>query len=168
MNKIIKSIVDELDRGMEEAQMDLEYDKWRQNIPGKPGWYLIKTNTPVEVLMKCTRIHKAHINIPETIKKKSKLSDVGIAIIQSGDAEYIVYNGEANNLKARAREHAKGHPQTYCLGLSDYMALRNYRWTFCYVPASEGKSLPDGDKTLRTAVEQAWRAKHGWPILCSK
>jgi hypothetical protein len=31
----------------------------------------------------------------------------------------VVYNGEAKNLKARAREHDDGHPKTYCLGV-DY------------------------------------------------
>ncbi len=169
MNKVMRSIVNEIDRKFKCLQINFEDDSWRESIPSEAGWYLIKTNTPSAVLKsveppKC----KAHTNIPGTVNNTSILQDSGIAIIQSDDEDYVVYNGEARNLKARAREHERGYPKTYCLGLSNYETLRSYKWTFCYVAVSSCKVLPNGDKILRFAVEQAWRAKNGWPILCRK
>ncbi len=169
MNDVLKRIIDEVDLKWEEVRMNFENDTWRESIPSEPGWYLIKTNAPVDVLKGIGRPkYKAHTNIPETIDRTSKLKDIGIAIIQSANGAYVVYNGEAGNLKARAREHTKGHPKTYCLGLSDYETLANYKWTFCYVPLSRCRGLSEGDEALRLAVEQGWRAKNGWPILCRK
>jgi hypothetical protein len=149
--------------------MNFEDNSWRENIPPEPGWYLIKTNTPIDVLRSVGQPKfKAHINIPDTIKNTSRLQDLGIAITQSGSSDYVVYSGEAGNLKARAREHECGHPKTFCLGLTNYATLHQHRWTFCYVALSRCKVFSNGDKLLRLAVEQAWRAKNGWPILCKK
>ena len=170
MNKSMKSIIDEIDQKFKCLQINFEDDSWRETIPSEAGWYLIKTNTPIVVLKSVESPKwKAHINIPETVNNTSMLQDSGIAIMQSGDEDYVVYNGEAKDLKARAREHERGHPRTYCLGLSNYETLRRYKWTFCYVVLSSCKVLPIGkDKILRLAVEQGWRAKNGWSILCRK
>jgi len=171
MNKVTQSIIDEIDQKLKCLRINFEDESWRTSIPAEAGWYLIKTNTPIAVLKSVgppKPKYKAHINIPETINNTSMLQDSGIAVMQSNDKDYVVYNGEAKNLKARAREHECGHPKTYCLGLSNYETLRSYRWTFCYVTVSSCEVLPNGDKFLRLAVEQGWRAKNGWPILCSK
>lgn len=169
MNKMTKDIIDEIDQEFKCLQISFEDSSWRKTIPSEAGWYLIKTNTPISVL-KSTEPprYKAHINIPQTVNNSSILQDLGIAIIQSDDEDYVVYNGEADNLKARAREHECGHPKTYCLGLSNYETLCRYKWTFCYVAVSSCKVLPNTNKLLRLSVEQGWRAKNGWPILCSK
>ena len=169
MKKVIKSIIDEIDQKFKCLQINFQDDLWRKIIPAEAGWYLIKTNTPIGVQKSVgSPKYKAHINIPETINTTSILQNSGIAIVQSDDEGYIVYNGETANLKARAREHVCGHPRTYCLGLSNYETLRGYKWTFCYVAVSNCKVLPNGDKLLRLAVEQGWRAKNGWPVLCRK
>lgn len=170
MNKVMKAIIDEIDPKFKCLRMNFEDESWRKSIPSEAGWYLIKTNTPIATL-KSVRPPKEgykHTNIPETIDQTSGLQKSGLAIIQSQGEDYIVYNGQSENLKARAREHERGHGKTYCLGLSNYQTLLSFKWTFCYVPVSEYKDFPSGDKLLRLAVEQAWRAKHGWPILCKK
>ena len=169
MNKVMQSIIDEIDRNFECLQIDFGDASWRKSIPAEAGWYLVKTNAPTTVLKSVAPPrHKAHINIPETVNNTSMLQDSGIAIIQSDDEDYVAYNGETRNLKARAREHERGHPKTYCLGLSNYYTLRSYKWTFCYVAVSNCKVLPNADKLLRLAVEQGGRAKNCWPILCRK
>ncbi len=171
MNKIMQNIIDEIDQKFECLQINFEDDSWRRSIPAEAGWYLIKTNTPIAVLKSVglpRPENKAHTNIPQAINDTSMLQGSGIAIIQSDAEAYVVYNGEADNLKARAREHECGHSKTYCLGLSNYETLRSYKWTFCYVTVSNCKVLPNGNKLLRLAVEQGWRAKNGWPILCRK
>ena len=171
MNKVMQSIVNEIDRKLKCLQMNFEDDSWRKSIPSEAGWYLIKTNTPIvklEGVGPPKPENKAHINIPQTISNTSMLRDSGVAIMQSDNSDYVVYNGETKNLKARAREHVRGHSKTYCLGLSDYETLRCYKWTLSYVAVSDYKAVPNDNKLLRLAVEQAWRAKHGWPVLCKK
>jgi len=171
MNKVMQNIIDEIDQKFKCSQINFEDDSWRKSIPSEAGWYLIKTNMPIDKL-KSVRPpkpeNKAHINIPETISDTSMLQDSGIAIMQSDDEDYVVYNGETGNLKARAREHVCGHRKTYCLGLSNYETLRCYKWTLSYMAVSDYKAVPNDNKLLRLAVEQAWRAKHGWPVLCKK
>ena len=169
MNRMLKDIIDEIDQKFKCLQIDFADVSWRRDVPSEAGWYLIKTNTPIKVLISTEPPqYRAHINIPQTVNNSSILQDLGIAITQSDDEDYVVYNGEAENLKARAREHECGHPKTYCLGLSNYQTLRRYKWIFCYVAVSSCKVHPNIDKLLRLAVEQGWRAKHGWPILCRK
>ncbi len=171
MNRVMKAILDEIDQKFKCLRIDFEDKSWRKSIPREAGWYLIKTNTPIATLHSVKLLQETHhINIPETIEKASELQKLSIAIKQNKEEDYVVYSGEAQNLNARAREHERGHPKTYCLGLKDHTTLLNYRWTFCYVPMSECKVKvpPKGEKLLRLAIEQTWRAKHGWPILCNK
>jgi len=169
MNQVLNTLLDEIDHKLRCVEINFEDRSWRENIPSESGWYLVKTNTPIDVLRSIEQPkYEAHINIPDTIQAMSGLRALGITIEQSVNNGYVVYNGEAKNLKARAREHECGHEKTYCLGLGDYEVLRGYKWTFCYVAASWCKTLPPEDKALRLAVEQGWRAKHGWPILCKK
>lgn len=174
MNKAIMSIIEEIDGSFKCVEISFLNDEWRKDIPSEPGWYLIKTNTPLDVLKELEPPKsKSHISILATIKQTSQLGELGITINQLGNGGlYAVYSGEAKNLKYRAREHARGHEKTYCLCLDNYKkVLRDYKWLFCYVPVSTCKSLTSidkDDKLLRLGVEQGWRTKHGWPILCRK
>lgn len=174
MQESIWNVLDEIDQKWICLQIDFENDSWRKNIPSEPGWYVIKTNTPLLVLKSVNTPvfeRRAHRNIPQAINNVIILRNLGVVINQSSTEDYVVYNGEANNLKARAREHECGHYKTYCLGLSNYKEdLGSYRWSFCYVTASSCSLLTGNgkDKLLRTAIEQFWRARHGWPILCHR
>jgi hypothetical protein len=167
-NEVIERILNEIDLKIKYVQINFNDKTWRKNVPSEPGWYWIKTDTPIEVLRRVKapqKERKAHINIPETINETFGLQ--GIATTQRGNDNYVVYNGEASNLKARAREHERGHAKTYCLGLSNYETLSNKRWILGYVAASSCKVSPN-NKLLRVAMEQAWRTINGWPILCKK
>ena len=169
INEVIKRILNDIDQEIKSVPIKFGDETWRKDIPSAPGWYMIKTDAPIEALSGVRPPlgeHKAHINIPETIRETSALLDMGIAISPKGD--YVVYSGETHDLKARAREHERGHGKTNCLGLSNYEDLRRYKWTFCYVALSNVGVLSSDNKLLRTAVEQAWRTKYGWPILCKK
>ena len=173
MNEAIKRVFHEIDQLAKCLTMNFEDPTWREGIPSKPGWYLVKTNAPVEALRAVgPPKYKAHINFPDTIAATTGLQDAGMAIMPPAEGEnYVVYNGEAKNLKARAREHDDGHPKTYCLGLSNYKSLHKYWWTFCYLPLSSCTAFSvkiQDDKLLRLAGEQGWRVYNGWPILCKK
>ncbi len=164
----LERILDEIDRKLKCEQIDFENDAWRKDIPSEAGWYLIKTNAPLHLLKAIRRSHKAHADFHLIINCTSALQGHGMAIVQAGNEDYVVYNGQAANLKARAREHECGHPKTYCLAVSDHRSLRSYRWSFCYVPASGLCGVVDSDPLFRVAVEQGWRSRHGWPVLCQR
>jgi hypothetical protein len=169
MNNSLDNIIAQVDANLTCIPIDFNDSSW-SIIPAKPGWYVITTNMPIEHLRTLAPPqHKAHINIPRTIESASSLYMLNIAIKQSENEHYVVYNGEAYNLKARAREHICGHAKTYCLCLSEYEIVRQYEWRFCYATVSSCCREPHStSKSLRLAVEQGWRAKHGWPILCGK
>lgn len=169
MNKALDNIITEVDANLTYVQINFDDNAWGNSIPAQAGWYLITTNMPINELRAIAPPqHKAHINIPRAIHNVSSLNEVGIAIRQFENEHYVVYNGEAGNLKSRAREHVYGHPKTYCLGLSKYDVLSQYEWRFYYTLISSCQGITREDKSLRLAVEQGWRAKHGWPVLCSK
>ena len=169
MSNKLDSIITEVDSHLKCIPIQFTNDDWRKDIPSKPGWYHIKTDTPFAILEYLNPPQfSAHINIPQTISNNAPLTELGIVISQKRADEYTVYNGEASNLKARAREHTRGHSKTFCLGLSNYKVVDKYRWSFCYTAALSCKSIKDIKKALSLAVEQGWRAKHGWPILCKK
>ena len=164
----LERILDQIDQNLECVQIDFGSEAWRRSIPSKPGWYLVRTNTPLHSLKAIRRAHKAHADFHLIIDCTSALQRHGMAILQSDNEDYVIYNGQAANLKARAREHQCGHPKTYCLALSDHRSLRSYRWSFCYVPTSGLRGAVDSDPLFRVAVEQGWRSRHGWPVLCRR
>ncbi|OGP63882.1 MAG: hypothetical protein A3K22_03205 [Deltaproteobacteria bacterium RBG_16_42_7] len=172
----VRDCIEEIDGKFDQknnmVQIDFSNQDWLKEIDSKTGWYFIKTNAPEEELCAVPKpVYKAHINIPGTIEGNRLLLDLDIAIKQSNKNNYVVYNGEATSLKARAREHVFGHPKTYCLGLSKYEKLHRFSWTFHFIAISDLdclKKIKDDNKLLRIAVEQGWRAKNGWPILCKK
>lgn len=173
MNQIMIKIIGGIKDNSKCLQINFDDTSWRERIPSEAGWYLIMTNTPIEILRNVgSPKYKAHINIPETIDATLLLREIGFAILpKCEDEDYVVYNGEARNLKARAREHENGHEKTSCLGLSNYKSLRSYRWSFCYLAASSCTDLikkEKDDKLLRLAIEQGWRTHNGWPILCKR
>ena len=85
-----------------------------------------------------------------------------------GHALFVVYSGEHESLKSRAREHTHGDKGTACICLSQYESLCGYQWEFHYRTCEEHAPGSNGNKMLRTYLEQKWRGEHGWPIFCAK
>jgi hypothetical protein len=144
---------------------------WWSTVPADPGWYAIETNAPVselEILAPATDCAK-HYDFSRRVAAAALLRKYGQIILPSTEGRpYVVYSGEARDLKARAREHTHGNPGTGCLGLSAYAKLADYTWTFLYRTCETHVPGANGDKLLRTLLEQRWRAKHGWPLLCTR
>lgn len=154
-------------QNMQSVVMDLSVDNWRTNIPNTGGWYFIETNTPIATLQGLgSPKGENHRNIPSVIAYSQQLIQNGLAIQRQGKGMYAVYNGEAKSLKARAREHVFGSSKTYCLGLSNYQALKKYTWKFWFL-STKKINLPD-DKGIKVFGEQIWRSENGWPILCKR
>lgn len=144
---------------------------WWSSVPAVPGWYAVETNAPVsalEVLVPAESRAK-HYNFSRRASAAALVRSYGEIILpQSAGQLYVVYSGEGQDLKARAREHTHGNGGTGCLGLSGYAALTAYTWTFLYRTCEAHVPGSNGDKLLRTLLEQRWRANHGWPLLCTQ
>lgn len=133
----IQNILNELEQILNNTKKDLNNYSQRGTIPYEPGWYLIKTNTPIGILQSVGEPqYEKHINIPKTTDETVRLQ--GITIKPIGNEEYVVYSGKAgtksSNLNARASAHFKGHSQTNCISISDYKILLNFDWSFFYAP----------------------------------
>lgn len=154
--------------GLEFIEMSFETEDWRSVIPSSPGWYFIETDTPLDILLDVgPPLGQRHYDIPKKVKESLSLRRYDACILPSNNSFYIVYSGEAKNLKSRAREHISGHPKTGCLALINYKSLHSYKWKFYFVLCPIYKD-PNESKNIRTLGEQAWRAKYGWPVLCGK
>lgn len=144
---------------------------WWSPVPAVPGWYMIETDAPVSILEKLipTADRAKHYNFARRATAAAFLLEHKEVILPSAKrGSYVVYSGEARNLKARAREHTHGNGGTACLCLSAYPELERYRWAFLHRTCEEHVPGSNGDKLLRTLLEQRWRAQHGWPLLCTR
>ena len=152
-------------------KMDLSKNsKWYLNtIPSEAGWYLIKTTAPVDILRNVGGPkQKGNYNIRQKIIDSQYLIDCDLSIKQIGNQPYVVYSGEAANLRYRAREHSFGGSGTGCLAIEKYGSLKLYNWFFSYLTCETYNPDSEGDKNLRKFGEQIWRSKNGWPVLCSQ
>jgi hypothetical protein len=168
MIKTLDSILKDIEKNTQDVVISFNDDIWGKNLPSKSGWYWIKTNTPIAVLESVGKPSgKAHINIPKTITETLKLSN--LVITQSNNSEYIIYNGQAKYIRARAKEHFDGHQKTFCLGIKEYKnSFEKYNWVFSSVTLSKITGENADNKIKRILVEQAWRPKNGWQIFCKK
>lgn len=144
---------------------------WWSSVPAAPGWYAIETDAPVSALeelvpqAECRR----HYNFFRRAAATRLLRQYSEIILPSSKrGVYVVYSGEGDNLKARAREHTHGNGGTGCLGLSSYVTLSGFSWFFRYRTCESHVPGSNGDKLLRTLLEQRWRGEHGWPLLCTR
>jgi hypothetical protein len=169
INNNLQAILKSFDDANIVVEMGYSNENWYSSIPSLPGWYVIKTNTPVDILSKVGNPEGgAHINIPKTLSEIKKVLHQELVIKQKNNEVYVVYNGRAKNLKARAREHYKGHEKTYCLSLKQYETIKDYKWYFCYYPILKLRLNDINNKMFLIIVEQAWRTENGWPILCKQ
>lgn len=170
MDKEACALVTRIEAGLLATDIDLASRTWLDGIPSVPGWYWLETDCSLAVLERLGQPKGlSHYNIPGRVRSARCLIDLGFAIVPADDTLYVVYSGHAKNLRSRAREHVFGHSKTACLGLSKYLkTLKSYQWRFRYAPLSTVQHTPCDDERLRAFGEQAWRAKHGWPVLCAE
>lgn len=90
----------------------------------------------------------------------------------------VIYNGHEANVTSRIRAHfALKNNGTGALGLNHY-PLSKKEWVvrFFSTPCFTGITADDRAQiellmrsySGRCAVESAWRAKYGWPVLCKE
>jgi hypothetical protein len=168
MKDNLEQILKELDNSMGVLEMCLSNVDWYKKLPTSSGWYAIKTDIPISVLQRLGKPKSKdyHTDIPKTIEEIKDLMQYGLVIEQKNDELYMIYNGRAKNIRARAKEHFCGCDKTYCLCLKQYPAIWDYKWYFYYYPISNLGFKQKDSKMFRQIVEEGWRTKNGWPILC--
>ncbi|SDE84323.1 hypothetical protein SAMN05421636_10814 [Pricia antarctica] len=136
-------------------------------IPTKPGIYQIRTTAPKKILsLFGTRDDKNHYNLNKKITESDKLP-IPFKILQEESEKYTVYTGHSYNLRQRFREHFRGSKGTGCLALFQLERLRHYEWSYEFNQLVGIENYSDS-KLYRTFLEQKYRSKIGWPILCSQ
>ncbi|MBK3780102.1 hypothetical protein G3A43_07515 [Paraburkholderia aspalathi] len=112
------------------ANIDLGDQEWarKSGIPGRAGWYFIRTNTPLDVLSRQALWSRTYAREDGQMAAVRNY-DIGAraARFQDDLAAYWnisdVYSGMASNLLSRAREHTFPNPGTGALALSKYPEL---------------------------------------------
>lgn len=157
------------------VQINFSDKKWHINgsIPNEPGWYFIRTDAPVDVLVQ-QRLWS------ETYRQSitGRLARVKNYRIGDRAARYDpqcprfwnieeVYSGLAKSLRDRAREHTFADPGTGGLALSKYPELADYSWTFGFFKLRDHILNGQSEWIALRIGEQIWRSKNGWPLLCA-
>ena len=152
-------------------RMTFGEQEWWDDIPAKPGWYVIETTASLSNLRAVPMPLQPGRNyrLRERVLEAGLIMEAGLAICQDhSEHSYVVYSGEHANLKSRAWEHTKGNKGTGCLCISQYKTLHAFEWTFGYLLFETHVPGHADNKRLRTLLEQKWRAEHGWPVLCAR
>lgn len=158
------------------VQIDLTDPWWysRWDIKRQPGWYFIRTDAPIEVLQRqqpwCETYFTKRARETRTTKNYN-LAQRAARFTEDMRAYWNiheVYSGMASSLADRAREHTFPDPGTAGLALGKYPELAAYNWTFGFIRLERFNAVPSGQDMLLRLGEQVWRAKNGWPLLCSE
>lgn len=145
----------------------------------RTGWYWFLARVTLEELRAIAR--------PEKLPKKG--CDIGAMAAANwetfgpellcgarDDGRLVVYNGHENDVHYRVRSHfALDNDGTGALGLQHF-PLHHRTWELRIFAAPCLPSVPEEQqarissllkvKSGRVAVETAWRARYGWPVLC--
>ncbi|CAM1340141.1 hypothetical protein [Tenacibaculum aestuarii] len=150
-------------------------DEAERNLKNVEGWYWIKTDLDFEYLSK---LH------PENQRKKGSLFYKTAGNNKKIFHEELInktyfYNGHAKKIVSRLRNHFYlQNDGTGALGINAYPILQNHTITVRYFTTEmiDNLKIPEIDKSVirnlilknigRTAIENAWRAENGFPILC--
>lgn len=171
----MQPLLDLLDSHASCVAIDLTNRSWHlnRNIGAVPGWYFIRTDAPVDVLRRQTLSPRTYVTKGGKEKKVGRYDIAARAARFTDDMQPYwntteVYSGLAKSLQDRAREHTfPNDPGTIGLALGLYPELASYTWTFGFIRLDRLAAPASGQDLLLKLGEQAWRARNGWPLLCS-
>ncbi len=160
-----------------------ESENGSKYVSKSPGWYWIGCNIDYEDLK--TLVPQETAVLPRnacSIKTltEENLSTFGNQNLCSINEQkcLIIYNGHQAGTIGRIREHFMLNNQhTGALGLKHY-PLSNRKWTLSYFTEKHIEILEANlqqqvknlvqKKSGRVAIENSWRARYGWPVLCKE
>lgn len=145
------------------------------------GWYWLITDLSVQELQAVPRPgslpHKG-CDISALSCSNSKIFGPTLLCAPDATNKVVVYNGHEGRVCDRVRSHfSLKNDRTGALGLKHY-SLQKRAWEVRVfsTPCLDSLQVEDRDrvqrimdsKSGRCAVETAWRAVFGWPILCKE
>lgn len=158
----------------------MDSDNQDKYITQSPGWYWIGANTSFDELkqLNCPaeELPGGACNIGELSATNYKTFGEEYLCKIDDSNRRIIYNGHQSNVVIRIRQHfTLKNDSTGALGLNHYpLNKKNWKIRFFGKPhisrlqeniREEVESMIE-EKSGRIAIENAWRAKYGWPILC--
>ena len=147
----------------------------------KAGWYWFLANVSLSELHAVQRpdsLPKKGCDIGALSLANSEIFGTELLCKQSEDGQLVVYNGHEGMVCDRVRAHfALMNNQTGALGLKHF-PLHDRAWEVRVFAEPCLQSLPTeaykcvgrlmNSYSGRCAVETAWRAVYGWPVLCKE
>lgn len=129
------------------------------------GFYWIYTSYSIDELMVCSKAdQKDAIDIGALAKLHYGLR--GVHNSQIGEFR-LVYNGVANPIRSRLRQHFNGGKGTGCLAIKHTSLKDLSRWRISYAAVgSQGAHIPLSYELDAKTFERLWRLEFGWPLLC--
>lgn len=158
----------------------LWFTNLKQPKPNAPGLYWFLTDSDI------TKIERP-ISLPDRgcdfdITTRNNLHTFPITLLSGNNSNglKVVYNGHENNVMSRVRQHfSLSNNNTGAIGINHYnLSYKN--WILKYFTINDIGNLEIdkfaqnvirnllNSKTGRTALENAWRVKNGWPLLCKE
>jgi hypothetical protein len=151
--------------------------------PTSPGWYWIGCDIDIQELESIYptikgKLPKSACIINELAKQNLQTFGSNSLCKKNENDCLIIYNGHQSNVIQRIRQHFMlNNDKTGAIGLRHY-PMSKIRWTVSYFAKNHIQRLKQEDrsdvkrlinnKSGRVAIENAWRAAYGWPILCKE
>ncbi len=148
-----------------------------------PGWYWIGCDLDIQELGNIFPtvegdLPKSACIINELAKKNLQTFSSNSLCKKNEKDCLIIYNGHQSNVIQRIRQHFMlNNNRTGAIGLRHY-PMSKRKWTVSYFAKNNIQRInkedrPDverliNNKSGRVAIENAWRASYGWPILCKE
>ncbi len=148
-----------------------------------PGWYWIGCEIDFQDLKDISptvekELQKSACKISDLARRNFQTFSTKNLCKKNKNASLIIYNGHQSNIINRVRQHFMlNNNRTGAIGLR-YYPLSGRKWTIIFFGKRNIKQLRDEDqpeverlireKSGRVAIESAWRAYYGWPILCKE
>lgn len=152
-------------------------------VSKSPGWYWIGCNIEYEELktlfpIEAEVLPKNACSIKTLTEENFSIFGIQNLCSTNEHQSLIIYNGHQAGTIGRIREHFMlNNENTGALGLK-YYPLSNKKWTLSYFTEKHiDKLAPDlqeqvknlvRKKSGRVAIENSWRARYGWPVLCKE
>ncbi|ANQ86145.1 hypothetical protein dqs_3117 [Azoarcus olearius] len=145
------------------------------------GWYWFLADLSIDELQALDRPNTLPLkgcNVGETSRANWETFGPELLCKSSEDGRLVVYNGHEDSVCSRVRAHfALNNDRTGALGLRHFL-LHDRTWEVRVFASPCLANLSDTDrarvtrlmnsKSGRCAVESAWRALYGWPVLCKE
>jgi hypothetical protein len=146
-----------------------------------PGWYWfsLKMNyTELHGISRPATLPECGCNIGAVSRSNRNVFGEELLCRPNDEGLVVVYNGHEKSVSARVRAHfALQNNRTGALGLNHF-TLSHQRWEVRVFSTPCLAGLNDDEKSRvqslmnsksgRCAVETAWRAIYGWPVLCKE